>query len=156
ALGIPSGPFNSSGLLPGGFQVLPPSSERWMIWPNQPLDCDAKMRSGLAGDPFKWYISHPAKCGPLTSHLSRFPSELRMKAPLRVPTSNRTLLINLSFIPWPAKATNSRSFEGEHVADSICSVNSSFVRLFSRPFSPLILTTNEHTAKGHSHMEFFD
>ena len=28
-------------LLPGVFQVLPPSSERWMIWPNHPLDCEA-------------------------------------------------------------------------------------------------------------------
>src|SRR5208282_6112912 len=40
-LGMPSGLFNSAGLLPGVFQVFPPSSERWMIWPNQPLVCDA-------------------------------------------------------------------------------------------------------------------
>ena len=40
-LGMPSGPFKSSGLLPGRVPVLPPSSERWMICPNQPLVCDA-------------------------------------------------------------------------------------------------------------------
>jgi hypothetical protein len=38
---MPSGPIKSSGFVPGGFHVLPPSSERWMICPNQPLDCDA-------------------------------------------------------------------------------------------------------------------
>ena len=37
--------FQSSGLLPGVFQVLPPSSERWIIWPNQPLDCTHKCGS---------------------------------------------------------------------------------------------------------------
>src|SRR4051794_20565322 len=31
---------------PTGVQVLPPSSERWIIWPNQPLDCEAYSRFG--------------------------------------------------------------------------------------------------------------
>jgi hypothetical protein len=35
--GIPSVVIKSSGFVPGGFQVLPPSSERWMICPNQAL-----------------------------------------------------------------------------------------------------------------------
>src|ERR1700722_2114681 len=39
-LGIPSGVFVSPGGVPGWNQVLPPSSERWMICPNQPLDCE--------------------------------------------------------------------------------------------------------------------
>src|SRR5215831_13950080 len=57
------------------------------------------MRLGSAGDPLRWQSSHPAKCGPLTSHLSRFPSAVRMNAPLRVPTRARTLLMTrlLSF-----------------------------------------------------------
>src|SRR6202166_2954067 len=56
------------------------------------------MRLGSAGEPFKWYISQPAKCGPLTSHFSRLPSDVRINAPLRVPTRTRTLLIRLSFL----------------------------------------------------------
>src|SRR6266481_2184928 len=44
-----------------------------------------------------WYSSQPAKCGPLTSHFSRFPSDVRMNAPLRVPTRTRTPLIPRSF-----------------------------------------------------------
>src|ERR1700682_3194552 len=55
------------------------------------------MRLGSAGEPFKWYISQPAKCGPLTSHFSRLPSDVRMNAPLRVPTRTRTLLMLCSF-----------------------------------------------------------
>src|SRR4029077_19016659 len=51
------------------------------------------MRLGSADDPFRWYISHPAKCGPLTSQFSRLPSAVRMNAPLRVPTRTRTLLM---------------------------------------------------------------
>jgi hypothetical protein len=39
---------------PTGSQVLPPSSERWMICPNQLDDCDAQMRSGCAGEPARW------------------------------------------------------------------------------------------------------
>src|SRR5271166_1405732 len=78
---------------PGVSQVLPPSLDLWMICPNQPLDCDAYSRFGSAGDPLMWYISQPAKCGPLTSHFSRLPSDVRTNAPLRVPTSTRTLLI---------------------------------------------------------------
>src|SRR5580658_620128 len=64
-----------------------------MICPNQLLDCDAYRRFGSAGDPLMWYISQPAKCGPLTSQFSRLPSEVKTNAPLRVPTSNRTVLI---------------------------------------------------------------
>src|SRR6185503_1230082 len=52
------------------------------------------MRSGFTGDPFKWYISQPAKCGPAISHFLRAASEVRMNAPLRVPTRTRTPDIN--------------------------------------------------------------
>ena len=52
----------------------------------------ALSRFGFTGDPLRWYISQPPKCGPLTSHLLRFPSDVRMNAPLRVPTSTRTPL----------------------------------------------------------------
>src|SRR5207249_11595404 len=98
-LGIPSAVIKSSGFVPGGFHVLPPSSERWMICPNQPLVCDAKMRFGSAGDPLRWYISQPAKCGPLTSQFWRLPSAVRMNAPFFVPTSNRILLmLSVSFM----------------------------------------------------------
>src|SRR5271157_4619079 len=69
-----------------------------MIWPNQPLVWDAYNRLGSAGEPFTWYISQPAKCGPLTSHLSRLPSADRMNAPFFVPTSTRTPLIRRSFL----------------------------------------------------------
>src|SRR6266852_6967561 len=68
-----------------------------MIWPNQPLHCEAYKRFGSAGDPLRWYISQPAKCGPLTSHFSRLPSDVRTKAPLRVPANTRTRLIYHSF-----------------------------------------------------------
>src|SRR5271165_4635486 len=51
------------------------------------------MRLGSTGDPFRWYISHPAKWGPLTSHFSRLPSDVSMNAPLRVPTRTRTPLM---------------------------------------------------------------
>src|SRR4051794_7895777 len=44
-----------------------------------------------------WKISPPVKCGPWTFHCSRFASEVRTKAPLRVPTSTRTPLILCSF-----------------------------------------------------------
>src|SRR6267143_62432 len=64
-----------------------------MICPNQPLHCDANSRLGSTGEPLTWYISQPAKCGPLTSHRSRFPSDVRTNAPLRVPTKTRTPLI---------------------------------------------------------------
>src|SRR5579875_1185687 len=40
-----------------------------------------------------WKISQPPKRGPLTSHCWRLPSAVRIKAPLRVPTRTRTLLI---------------------------------------------------------------
>src|SRR3954467_11720134 len=54
AFAMPSELCNSSGLLPGVCQVLPPSSERWMIWPNQALVCDAYIRWGSTGDPLMW------------------------------------------------------------------------------------------------------
>src|SRR4030095_15477455 len=77
--------------------VFPPSLERCMIWPNQPEDWAAKMRFGSAAKAFMWKISQPPKCGPLTSQRSRLPSAVRMKAPLRVPTSTRTPLIDSPF-----------------------------------------------------------
>src|SRR6266478_7423999 len=67
-----------------------------MICPNQPLVCDAYSRSGSMGDPLRWYISQPAKCGPLTSHFSRLSSDVNTNAPLRVPTDTRTVLILVS------------------------------------------------------------
>src|ERR1700681_3720441 len=45
-----------------------------------------------------WKISQPAKCGPLTSHFSRLPSDVRTNAPLRVPARTRTLLIYFSLL----------------------------------------------------------
>src|SRR5262249_58020611 len=69
-----------------------------MSWPNQLVPCEAQMRFGSAGEPFRWYISQPPKCGPLTSHRVRVPSDVRMKAPLRVPTSTRTPLMPSSFL----------------------------------------------------------
>src|SRR5919198_1328483 len=51
-LGKPSGVFSS--VPPGVSHVLPPSQERWMIWPNQPLVCDAYKRFGSAGEPLRW------------------------------------------------------------------------------------------------------
>jgi hypothetical protein len=50
--GIPSADFVMPP--PGAAHVLPPSSERWMTWPNQLLDCDAYTRCGSLGDPFTW------------------------------------------------------------------------------------------------------
>src|SRR5260370_34130096 len=67
-----------------------------MIWPHRPLHCDAYSRFGSAGDPLRWYSSQPAKCGPLTSQRSRLPSDVRMNAPLRVPTNTRIPLIGHS------------------------------------------------------------
>src|SRR5229473_2259810 len=64
-----------------------------MICPNQPLHCDAYIRFGSAGEPLRWYISQPAKWGPVTSQFWRLPSDVRTNAPLRVPTSTLTLLI---------------------------------------------------------------
>ena len=53
--GTPSGVVvGSPAGVPGWCQDLPPSSERWMICPNQPLDCDTKIRFGSTGDPFMW------------------------------------------------------------------------------------------------------
>src|ERR1039458_264041 len=64
-----------------------------MTCPNQPLVCEAYSRFGSTGDPLMWYSSQPAKCGPLTSQLSRLPSDSRMNAPLRVPAKTLTFLI---------------------------------------------------------------
>src|SRR5215469_7566670 len=52
------------------------------------------MRLGSTDEPFRWYNSHPAKWGPSTFQSLRLPSEVRMNAPLRVPTSTRTVLMN--------------------------------------------------------------
>src|SRR5215472_1563210 len=51
------------------------------------------MRFGSAGEPLTWYISQPAKNGPLTCQLCRLPSDVSMKAPLRLPTRTRTPLM---------------------------------------------------------------
>src|SRR5437762_14077821 len=40
-----------TNLLPTGSQLLPPSLEHWISWPNQLLLCDAYSRFGSAGDP---------------------------------------------------------------------------------------------------------
>src|SRR6202030_1015483 len=40
------------------------------------------------------------KCGPLTSHFSRLPSDVRMNAPLRVPTRTRTPLMPSLLFPY--------------------------------------------------------
>src|SRR6266576_3229897 len=39
--------------MPSGVFVMPPSHERWMTCPNQPLDCDAYNRLGSAGEPLR-------------------------------------------------------------------------------------------------------
>ena len=52
--------------------------------------------SGSAGDPLRWYISQPAKCGPLIFQRSRLPSDVRMNAPFRVPTNTLILLMLLA------------------------------------------------------------
>src|SRR5713101_8175648 len=54
-LAVPLGGFcGSPGGVPGCCHVLPPSSDLWLTWPNQPLFCDAKRRSGSAEEPFTW------------------------------------------------------------------------------------------------------
>src|SRR3990172_7292933 len=83
---------------PGASHVLPPSLERWITCPNQPLVCDAYSRFGSTGEPLRWEISQPAKWGPLTSHRWRLPSDVRTNAPFLVPTSTRTPLIPSSFL----------------------------------------------------------
>src|SRR5438309_9859939 len=61
--GVPSyhwwvpGTPSYTNLLPTGSHVLPPSLERWINCPYQPLDCDAYSRFGSAGDPLSLYIS---------------------------------------------------------------------------------------------------
>src|SRR5205085_2068318 len=92
--GIPS----YTNWLPTGSHVLPPSSERWITCPNQPLDCEAYSRFGSTGEPLIWYISQPAKWGPLMSHCLRLASDVRINAPLRVPTNTRTPLIPSSLL----------------------------------------------------------
>ena len=58
--GVPSyhwcvpGTPSYANLLPTGSHVLPPSSERWISCPNQPLDCDAYSRFGSTGEPLRW------------------------------------------------------------------------------------------------------
>src|SRR5437870_7247683 len=87
-----------TNLLPIASHVLPPSLERWISCPNQPVDCDAYNRFGSTGEAFRWYISQPPKWGPLTCHCSRLPSAVRTNAPFRVPTRTRTPLIPSSFL----------------------------------------------------------
>src|SRR5690554_1393476 len=55
------------------------------------------MRLGSTAEPFMWKISQPPKCGPLTSHSWRLPSEVRINPPLRVPTKTLTPLMIHSF-----------------------------------------------------------
>src|SRR5258708_37937229 len=55
------------------------------------------MQWGLAGEPWGLYVSQPAKWGPLSPLFSRLPSDVRTKAPLRVPANTRTRLIYHSF-----------------------------------------------------------
>src|SRR6185369_3414562 len=43
-----------SNLFPTASQVFPPSRERWITWPNQPLLCEAYSRLGSAGEPLRW------------------------------------------------------------------------------------------------------
>src|SRR6185437_1635861 len=56
--GVPSyhwcvpGTPSYTNLLSTGSHVLPPSLERWINCPNQPLDCDAYRRFGSTGEPF--------------------------------------------------------------------------------------------------------
>ncbi len=58
----------------------------------------------------------PAKCGPLTFQSARLPSEVRTKAPLRVPTDDGPALI-FSFLFSPLGAQlNCWSVEGEKLA----------------------------------------
>src|SRR5271156_6670945 len=47
---VPATP-SYTNLLSTGSHVFPPSLERWINCPNQPLDCDAYRRSGSAGEP---------------------------------------------------------------------------------------------------------
>src|SRR3990172_9258377 len=104
-LGIPSGVVvGSPGGVPGWCQVLPPSLERWMICPNQPLVCDAYSRFGSTGEPLRGEISQPPKRRPLTSHCSRLPSDVRTNPPLRVPTSTRTPIIPSSYLSFAPPA----------------------------------------------------
>src|SRR5437867_12298792 len=51
--GVPSGPEVGIGAPSGVFHVFPPSSERCITCPNQPLVCDAYSRFGSAGDPLR-------------------------------------------------------------------------------------------------------
>src|SRR5215471_7454959 len=49
------------------------------------------MRFGSMGEPLRWYSSQPAKCGPVTFHFWRLPSDSKMNAPFLVPTKTRTV-----------------------------------------------------------------
>src|SRR5260370_17045067 len=64
-----------------------------MTCPNQPRGCGAYSRSGSAGEPFMWYTSQPAKCGPSTFQSFRRSSDVITKAAFLVPTNTRTLLM---------------------------------------------------------------
>ena len=71
------------------------------------LDDLPEPAAGLRGvDPIRDRPASPSggrspsrrRCGPLTSHFWRLPSEVRMKAPLRVPTRTRIALIGCSLV----------------------------------------------------------
>src|SRR5690606_2979017 len=87
-----------------------------MICPNQALVCEAKIRSGSTGEPLRWYSSQPAQCGPSTLQFWRVQSEVRMKAPLRVPTSTRTLLIDC--VPAVEEGNQKRSRHHQHAIEN--------------------------------------
>src|SRR3954471_21632749 len=65
------------------------------------------MRLGSAGEPFRWYISHPPHSGPSIFQSLRLPSAVRTNAPLRVPTSTRTPLIHV-LLGRPQRTTSRR------------------------------------------------
>src|SRR3954453_11920109 len=74
------------------------------------------MRFGSAGEPFRWYISQPPQNGPSTFQSLRLPSAVRTNAPLRVPTSTRTPLMEPPLVstassPYDDPATGNSSLE---------------------------------------------
>src|SRR5213594_2579680 len=51
---VPGTPSYINPLLPAGSHVWPPSLERWITCPNQPLVCEAYRRFGSMGEPLTW------------------------------------------------------------------------------------------------------
>src|SRR5260370_9693154 len=70
---------------PGVSHVLPPSQERWITWPNQPLDCDAYTRFGSAGGTLSRFSSPPPKKGAPPFPVAPVSRCLQKKPPPRVP-----------------------------------------------------------------------